>query len=205
MPIPNEFISLSEICPNIKIQADYSLSENFTGQVVSGYKAQKAFMTKFSASALQKVQMLALNSGLCLKIFDAYRPLKAVQSFQEWANKPEDNFQLKNYYYPKYDRLELFKRGFIAKESTHSFGIAVDLTLLDLSTGLELDMGSHFDYFDDISVTNSPLITKQQQENRRRLIELMESQRFKNYSQEWWHFSLKTGLASYRAFDFDIE
>lgn len=200
-----DFVSLSELCPSIKIQASYSTYNNFTGQIVDGYKAQKAYMAKRPAQALCEVQKIALEKDLSLKIFDGYRPVKAVNFFLGWAKKDEDNLEIKRLYYPKFNRLELFERGFIAKRSTHSRGSAVDLTLFDIKTGKDLDMGSGFDFFDEISQTESPLITVEQQKNRNLLKDLMESKGFKNFSQEWWHFSFKEEPFPDQSFDFDIE
>lgn len=200
-----EFRNLADICSDIKIHANYSTSENFTGSVVAGYKAQKAFMAKAPAAALCEVQKAAKSMGLSLKIFDGYRPVKAVQFFQDWAKKPETNPSIKELYYPGYTRLQLFEAGFIAKQSSHSRGAAVDLTLYNLETGKDLDMGSGFDYFDEISYTDSRKITEGQRANRMLLKDLMESRGFKNFSQEWWHFSFKPEPFPERSFDFDVE
>jgi D-alanyl-D-alanine dipeptidase len=200
-----DFISLSEYCPGIKIQASYSTRDNFTGEIVRGYKAQKAFLSKTPAFALCEVQKAALEKGLSLKIFDGYRPVKAVQFFQDWAKKPEDNPDLKKLYYPTFTRLELFEKGFIAKQSSHSRGSAIDLTLIDLKTGRDLDMGSGFDFFDVISHTETNLVTENQKNNRMMLKEMMESKGFRNFHQEWWHFSFKPEPHPDQYFDFDVE
>jgi zinc D-Ala-D-Ala dipeptidase len=200
-----DFLSLGELCPDIKIQANYSTTENFTGSIVAGYKAQKAFMAKAPAAALCEVQKAAKEKGLSLKIFDGYRPVKAVQFFQDWAKLPETNPTIKELYYPGYTRLQLFEAGFIAKQSSHSRGAAVDLTLYELKSGKDLDMGSGFDYFDEISYTDSNKVTKEQKANRMILKNLMESRGFKNFTQEWWHYSFKPEPFPERSFDFDVE
>ena len=201
---PN-FVSISDVCPEIHIQANYSSKENFTGEVVAGYKAKKAYLARASAEALCKVQRDAQKMGLTLNIFDAYRPKKAVQFFQDWAQKPETNPEIKKLFYPKFTRLQLFERGYIAKQSSHSRGSAVDLTLMDVKTKKDLDMGSGFDYFDLVSTTETNLITKAQQENRYLLKRLMESNGFKNYAGEWWHFSYRPEPFPDQYFDFDVE
>ena len=203
--IPDSFISLSELCPDMKIQASYAGVENFTGEIVPGYKAKKAFMAKVPAEALCRAYLAAKKRGLGIKIFDGYRPTKAVAFFQEWAKRPETNPRLKEFYYPKYTRLELFELGYIAKQSSHSRGSAVDLTLYDLSTGKDLDMGSAFDYFDDLSHTESSRITEKQKNNRQLLKELMEGEGFKNFSQEWWHYSFRPEPFPDQSFNFDVE
>lgn len=200
-----DFVSLADVCPGIKVQASYSTPHNFTGEIVAGYKAQKAYMAKGPAAVLCEVQKAALARGLSLKIFDGYRPVKAVSFFQDWAKRPETNPDLKVLYYPKFTRLELFEQGYIAKQSSHSRGSAVDLTLFNVDTGRDLDMGSGFDYFDDLSNTDSSRITAIQKTNRMMLKNLMESKGFKNFSQEWWHFSYRPEPFPDQSFDFDVE
>jgi zinc D-Ala-D-Ala dipeptidase len=199
------FVSLSEVCPSLKIVSSYSTENNFTGVVVKGYRSQKAYLAKDPAAALCEIQKEAAAKGLSLKIFDAYRPVKAVQYFMEWAKKAEDHPGIKELYYPSYTRKQLFEKGFISPYSSHSRGAAVDLTLFDLRTGKDLDMGSSFDYFDDISATNSNLVTETQKQNRMLLKLLMESKGFKNFPQEWWHYSFRPEPYPDQTFDFDIE
>lgn len=199
------FVSLADLCPEIRVRANYSTTENFTGSVVKGYKASKAYLAKAPAAKLCEVQKSASKLGYGLKIFDGYRPVKAVRYFQEWAKMPEDNPANKELYYPKYTRLELFEKGFIATQSTHSRGSAVDLTLYDLTTGQDVDMGSGFDYFDDLSHTDSNAVTEVQKKNRMLLKDLMTAHGFKNFAQEWWHYSFKPEPYPDRAFDFDVE
>lgn len=203
--VPAGFVSLGEICPELKIHMSYATPENFTGEVVEGYKARKAYLAKEPAQALCVVQAEAKKLGYSLKIYDSYRPVKAVSFFQTWARKPETNPQIKELYYPGHTRLELFEAGYIAKQSSHSRGSAVDLTLIDVKTGQNLDMGSAFDYFDDLSHTDSPKATAAQKKNRVILKELMESRGFKNFSQEWWHYSFKPEPYPDQYFDFDVE
>lgn len=201
----SDFVSLEEVCPEIIIQVDYSTIHNFTGEIVPGYKATKALMARSSAEALGRVQVKALSQELSLKIFDAYRPVKAVSFFQEWAQRPETNPEIKARYYPTFSRLDLFEKEFIAKQSSHSRGSAVDLTLVDLKTGQELDMGSIFDFFHETSHTDSPLITEEQRGNRMLLKTLMGGEGFRNFFQEWWHFSIRPEPFPNQSFDFDIE
>jgi D-alanyl-D-alanine dipeptidase len=201
---PN-FVSLSDICPDMKIMANYSKANNFTGVVVDGYKAQKAYLAKGPALALCEVQKVAQEKGFTLKIFDGYRPLKAVRFFVDWAKRPEDHPGMQELYYPKYTRQQLFQKGFISAQSSHSRGGTVDLTLVNMKTGKDLDMGSAFDYFDEISSTDSKLITEDQRVNRMLLKEMMEGKGFKNYHQEWWHYSFRPEPYPNEAFDFNVE
>ena len=203
--VPLGFVSLSEVCPSLKIHMNYATVDNFTGEVVAGYKAKKAYLAKAPAEALCLVQTEAQKRGLSLKIFDSYRPVKAVDFFQAWAQKPETNPHIKELYYPLFTRLELFEKGYIAKQSSHSRGSAVDLTLVEVESGNNLDMGSAFDYFDDLSSTESPRVTELQKRNRFLLRELMEAKGFKNFSQEWWHFSFRPEPYPDQYFDFDVE
>jgi D-alanyl-D-alanine dipeptidase len=198
------FVDLKTFCPGVIVQMNYATTDNFTGEVVPGYRAQKALLAKEAAELLANVQKEALSSGLSLKIFDSYRPKKAVQFFIEWAEKRESNPELKQLYYPRYTRKEILDNGFIARQSSHSRGSAVDLTLVDLKTGNELDMGTIFDYFDEASHTDSPKVDYEQKKNRQVLKSMMESAGFSNFRQEWWHYSLRPGPYPDQYFDFDI-
>ncbi|MBA2403525.1 MAG: M15 family metallopeptidase [Bdellovibrionales bacterium] len=203
--IPPGFVSLADVCPTLKIEMSYSSADNFTGEVVAGYKAKKAYLAEAPAMALCLVQAEAQKLGLSLKIFDGYRPVKAVAFFQLWAQRPETNPHLKEMYYPGFTRLQLFDQGYIAKRSSHSRGSAVDLTLVETNTGKSLDMGSAFDYFHELSSTESPHVTEEQKRNRLILRSLMEEKGFKNFSQEWWHYSFKPEPYPDQYFDFDVE
>lgn len=205
LPYPYGFVSLPDLCAGLMIVASYATPQNFTGEIVPGYKVPKALMAREPALALSKVQKKAQELGYSLKIFDAYRPAKAVAFFQEWALREESNPQIKQLYYPSFTRKELFDQGYIAKQSSHSRGSAIDLTLIISKTGTELDMGSDFDYFDSISNTDSPKITLEQKKNRQILKNLMEAQGFKNFSQEWWHYSFHPEPFPGKYMDFDIE
>lgn len=200
-----DFVDLSKMCPGIKIQVDYATASNFTGAIVPGYKAKKAYFARGPAERLCLVQEDAVKEGLTLKVFDSYRPAKAVASFLKWASLPENNPELKAKYHPKYTRQEILELGFIAKQSSHSKGSAIDLTLERLSDGIELDMGTPFDFFDSLSHTESPLITQKQLKNRLKLRELMERHGFRNFSKEWWHYSFRPEPYPDQYFDFDVE
>ncbi len=200
-----DFVDLSKMCSGIKIQMDYATRLNFTGDIVPGYKAKKAYFARGPAERLCLVQEDALKEGLTLKIFDSYRPAKAVASFLRWASLPETNPELKKKYHPKYTRQEILDLGFIAKQSSHSKGSAIDLTLERLSDGVELDMGTPFDFFDSLSHTESDLVTEVQRKNRLKLRSLMEKHGFRNFSQEWWHYSFRPEPYPDQYFDFDVE
>jgi D-alanyl-D-alanine dipeptidase len=202
--LPEGFVYLSKECPSLMIAASYATPENFTGSVVDGYQRVEAIFSKAGAQALCKVQDELQGKGLGLKIFDAYRPLKAVKFFQAWAKKPGDVPAIKERYYPTHSKLDLFKLGYIATESSHSRGSAVDLTIVD-ENGIELDMGTIFDYFHERSHTQAAGLSSEQIKNRQLLLDVMKRNGFKNYSQEWWHFSLVTEAFPGKSFDFDIK
>lgn len=199
------FVDLKELCPELVVQMNYASADNFTGEVVPGYLVVKALMAKEPAMVLAKVQKDALKKGYSLKIFDSYRPAKAVEFFLRWAELPETNPDIKLIHYPKFTRKEILDNGFIAKRSSHSKGSAVDLTLVDTKSGKELDMGTPFDFFDELSHTDSKQVSAEQKKNRHLLRSLMESHGFKNFSQEWWHYSYRPEPYPDQYFDFDVE
>lgn len=203
--VPEGFALINDVCPAIVVQMDYSTESNFTGTIVNGYKARKAFMVKEAVEALCKVQADANKAGFNIKIFDAYRPKKAVSYFQDWAKKPEDNLEIKKMYYPNFTKPQLFENGYIASQSSHSKGSAIDLTLIDMKTGKDLDMGTRFDFFHDSSHTDSKKVTAAQMKNRMILKNLMEKYGFKNFIQEWWHYSYRPEPYPDTYFDFDVE
>ena len=197
----------------IRVDLRYLSHLNFIGHPLPGYGAQCAILTQHAASALTKAQKNFHKDGYDILIYDAYRPQETVDFFTMWANDPTDQKQ-KEWFYPRVDKSKVFELGYIARKSGHSRGSTVDLTLIPMGSntlptpivgqrpygenGLELtflddgtvDMGSHFDLFDEISHTESPLIDERARAMRRYLKQGMEDVGFKNYSKEWWHFTL---------------
>lgn len=202
--IPETFVDVKEAIPSVQLEVRYFDSNNFVGKRIDGYKAPKVFLTKQAVEALKKVQAALLKQDLSLKLFDGYRPQKAVDHFVRWAKILDDTLT-KQQFYPKVPKTELFKEGYIAAKSGHTRGSTVDLTILDIKTRKELDMGSPWDMFDPISWVESDQITKQQQKNRNLLQQLMLKNGFKNYPQEWWHFTLKNEPFPGSYFDFNVE
>ena len=202
--LPDGFVSLSQLCPTIVIGANYATSDNFTGGVVSGYQRVESVFSKVGAEKLCAIQAEANSLGYSLKIFDAYRPVKAVQHFQDWARIPTEDATIKERYYPTLTKAQLFEQGYIAQRSSHSRGSAVDLTLVD-ARGNELDMGTIFDFFHETSHTMNSTITEEQKRNRAILKSLMTKHGFKNFAQEWWHYSLVVEAFPGQYFDFNIE
>jgi len=202
-PLKN-FVFIKDKIPNIELDMRYFGEDNFIGKPIDGYLTYNAILTKKATKALKKVQKELNSFGMGLKIFDAYRPQKAVDHFVRWGLDLEDRV-MKNKYYPTVDKKNLFKEGYIAKKSSHSRGSTVDLTIIDLSSKEELDMGSYFDFFSKQSWVRYSKITAQQRANRMLLNGVMLRYGFKSYAQEWWHFTLRDEPFKNRYFDFNID
>lgn len=202
--LPDGFVYVKNEIPSIKIELRYFSSDNFVGDTIDGYSGNKLILTTKAAKGLKEVQHKLKKRGLGLKVFDAYRPQRAVNHFASWALKLNDTI-MKQQYYPMVAKENLFEEGYIAYKSGHTRGSTVDLTIIDLKTGKELDMGSPWDFFGPISWVNDQSISKLQQVNRKKLQKLMLKHGFKNYSKEWWHFTLKYEPFPDTYFDFSIE
>lgn len=187
---PSGFVVLSDYVPHIVQEIRYYSTYNFIGERIDGYEEPCALLTKEAARALKAVSNEMLVRGYRLKIFDAYRPACAVRSFVLWGLEDQDK-RMKEYFYPDLEKDELFVNGYISKRSSHSRGSTVDLTLLDMKSGKELDMGSPFDFFGDISHPDYKGITDEQFENRMILQKAMIRGGFKPMDSEWWHFTLE--------------
>ena len=141
--------------------------------------------------------------GYRLKVFDAYRPACAVRHFVLWGIEDLD-LRMKPFFYPDLEKQELFEKGYIAKESSHSRGSTVDVTLLDMATGKELDMGSPFDFFGEVSHPDYHGITEEQYANRMILQRVMMRSGFEPIDCEWWHFTLKNEPYPDTYFEFPV-
>ena len=186
----SDFVLLSEEIPDAILEIRYYSTYNFVGERIDGYEEPVALLTKEAASALKKVSDDLAKKGYRLKIFDAYRPQKAVDHFIRWAQDPDDT-KMKEYFYPELDKDVLFPQGYILEHSGHSRGSTVDLTLFDMNTEKEVDMGGTFDYFGELSHPDYTDITDEQYENRMILRDAMMSRGFKPLDEEWWHFTLQ--------------
>lgn len=182
----------------------YAGSENFVGVPIDGYEAPRCYLLEPVAEALQKVEQDLRKQDLRLKIFDCYRPNRAVAHFVRWANDPNDQRNRVDYY-PDMDKPDLLD-GYIAPVSGHSRGATVDLTLLQCDDGAcePLDMGTGFDFFGPRANTASPLATPAQRANRERLGEAMARHGFVNYPMEWWHFTLQPEPSPTLMFDVPV-
>ena len=183
------FVLLSDYVPGIIQEIRYFSTYNFVGDRIDGYEEPLAFLTKEAAAALRAVSDDLVQRGYRLKIYDAYRPQKAVTHFMNWALDPDD-VRMKEYFYPELEKDVLFPQGYIAEHSGHSRGSTVDLTLFDMKTEKEVDMGGTFDYFGLLSHPDYTDITEEQYANRMLLREVMLAHGFKPLEEEWWHFTL---------------
>ena len=195
---------ISDDLEKFEISIRYFSNNNFIGRPIPGYYANKAFLTREAADALLLAQRDFIKQGYRLKIYDAYRPQTAVDYFSAWAADLEDT-QNKSQYYPNISKSQLFADGYIAAKSGHSRGSAVDLTLLEIESGNELDMGSPWDFFDPISWVENNQITDQQRANRKLLASVMVIHGFKPLKEEWWHFSFIEEPFPETYFDFPID
>lgn len=202
--LPEGFIYVKELIPDIVQDIRYAGSHNFVGEPIRGYKQPRAILSKPAAEALYKVQQDLKNLGYCLKIFDAYRPQRAVNHFVEWA-KIENDTLMKREFYPDIDKKDLFSLGYIATKSGHSRGGTVDLTLIDANTGEELNMGGSYDFFGEISHHDTSQISSEQKQNRELLKRIMSKHGFRSYPQEWWHYTLRMEPYAETYFDFEVE
>ena len=187
---PSGFVLLADYVPQIVQEIRYYSIYNFIGDRIDGYEEPCALLTVEAARALKAVSSELIVQGYRLKVFDAYRPACAVKHFVLWGIEDQD-VRMKPYFYPALEKQELFAKGYIAKQSSHSRGSAVDLTLLDMKTGKEVDMGGPFDLFSEVSHPDYRGITDEQYENRMRLRRAMLRNGFQPIDCEWWHFSLQ--------------
>ena len=184
------FVVLAEIVPDIIQEIRYYSTYNFVGDRIDGYYQPCALMTREAAEALKKVSDDVMAMGYRLKIYDAYRPQMAVSHFVRWAENIGDT-RMKEYFYPEVDKSRLFIEGYIAEKSGHSRGSTFDLTLFDMKTGKEIDMGGTFDYFGELSHPDyTGELTEAQLNNRMILRDAMIRNGFKPLDTEWWHFTL---------------
>lgn len=184
------FVVVSEVVPDVILEIRYYSTYNFVGTRIDGYKEPVALMTREAAAALKKVSDYVKSKGYRLKIYDAYRPQCAVSHFCRWAKDADTS--MKRFFYPNLEKDRLFKEDYIATKSGHSRGSTVDLTLFDMKTGKEVDMGGTFDMLDPSAHPDYVGdLTKEQIANRMMLREAMLKFGFKPLYSEWWHFTLR--------------
>ncbi len=220
------FVYLNEIEPSIQVEMRYFSSQNFTNQKVPGYLEPKLILTKESAVALKCAQKKFNKDNYSIVVYDAYRPQRAVNFFVTWSKDLKDQAK-KSWFYPRVDKNKVFNLRYIAKKSGHSRGSTVDISLIRkdrkiseitveeriLADGFKIiylndgteDFGSSFDLFDLASHYENSLITKEQQEKRTYLKNIMNSCGFNNYKNEWWHFTLRNESFPDKYFDFPVK
>lgn len=201
--LPEGFVYLDEVIPGLVIDLVFFRSDNMVGEPLDGYGHPYAVLTTVAARALAKVQTDLLGLGLGLKVFDAYRPQRAVDHLIRWGKEPDDP-KIKAKYYPNVAKENLFE-GYIAKKSGHTRGSTVDVTIVYWETASEvreLDMGTGF--FDEASWPSSRAVTAQQRANRALLRSVMILHGFRPYFREWWHFTLKDEPFPDTYFDFPL-
>ncbi|MCL2003090.1 MAG: M15 family metallopeptidase [Oscillospiraceae bacterium] len=188
--LPDGFVYLTDVVPDAILEIRYYSTYNFVGARVDGYLAPTAVISQPAAEALKQVSEALWARGYAIKVFDAYRPQSAVNHFVRWAADAGD-VSAKAYFYPDIAKDRIIPDGYIMERSGHSRGSTVDLTLVELLTGREVDMGTPFDFFGLASHHGSDLITAEQTANRLILKDAMEKAGFNLYDEEWWHYTLR--------------
>ncbi|MDD3312210.1 M15 family metallopeptidase [Pseudodesulfovibrio sp.] len=202
--LPEGFVHVGDLVPGAVLDVRYCTAHNFVGAPVDGYLAPQVILSRPAAEALAGVQEDLKAFGLGLKIYDGYRPQRAVDHFVRWGRNLKDT-KMKAEFYPDVDKKNLFRDGYIATRSGHTRGSTVDLTVIDLRTGLDLDMGGPFDFFGRLSWPGNLDLPPQARANRALLREAMARHGFKPLSEEWWHFTLIDEPFPDTYFDFPVE
>ena len=224
---PDDFVSLHDEVPSIVIEMRYITHHNFIGRPIKGYRQRLCIVTGVTADALRKAQKAVRRKGYTLKVYDCYRPQRAVDDFVAWGKRLDDQ-RMKGEFYPHVDKRNVFKDGYIAAKSGHSRGSTIDLTLVRRPPAKQehyhrgdrlrsctkprrvrfrdnsIDMGTGYDCFDTKSHPFSPHVTAKQRANRLILRRAMLAAGFKGLNTEWWHFTLRDEPYPDRYFDFPI-
>ena len=201
--VPPGFVYVQDLIPSIQVDLRYYSQQNFLGTKVDGYHKNIAILTSEAAQALKNVQNELLQENLSILFYDGYRPQVAVHHFVRWSRDLKDTLQKKQFY-PDISKQYLFKEGYISSKSGHSRGSTLDVTIVDLTTGEALDMGSPFDFFGMQSWFNYNSLRDEQKSNRLRLRNIMLKYGFMFYEKEWWHFKLLNEPFPDVYFDFDV-
>lgn len=201
--LPDGFVRVKTLIPDLDVELRYYGTDNFVGDTINGYHANTLILTEEAAMQLKMVQEDLQKQNLCLRVYDGYRPQRAVNHFMSWAKKLNDTIN-KSRFYPHVDKKNLFKEEYIASRSGHSRGSTLDLTIIDGETGKPLDMGSAYDFFGEQSWVDYKGISKAQRANRQLLQSIMAKYNFRNYPKEWWHFTLRGEPFPTTYFDFPI-
>jgi D-alanyl-D-alanine dipeptidase/L,D-peptidoglycan transpeptidase YkuD (ErfK/YbiS/YcfS/YnhG family) len=200
---PPGFVDVRDVIPEAEIDMRYFGDYNFVGARVDSYEAEVAILSVEAAAALKNAARILGRAGYGIKIYDAYRPAGAVDRFVRWGRDLNDA-KMKEIFYPDTDKADLFRKGYIASRSAHSRGGAVDLAITDAAAGRDIDMGSPFDFFGEISHSESKLVTDEQSAHRKILRDAMVRAGFAPLRTEWWHFTLKNEPYPKTYFDFPV-
>lgn len=221
--MPESFVYLRDVDPTIQQDMRYAGSRNFTGRPVPGYDAPECILVREAAEALKAAQAALEPSGYSLKVYDCYRPAKAVAAFVNWSSEPDDP-KAKRTHYPNLSKRDLFP-NYIATRSGHSRGATLDVTIVPIGTepapvkadsdqpepctegdpaDNALDMGTGFDCFDPKANTVTRGLTPAEEQNRKRLVDVMSRHGFRNYPKEFWHYTFEPEPFPDTYFDFPI-
>lgn len=200
---PAGFVDVGSVVPGLRVEMRYTGANNFVGSPIDGYEAPVCILTREAATALAGAQAELAPRGLGLKVYDCYRPQRAVAHFARWAADLSDQ-STKAEFYPNVDKSQLVELGYIAERSGHSRGSTLDLTIINLTTGVELDMGTPFDLFDTRSWPTDENVSAEARANRLMLQNLMRAHGFRALREEWWHFTLEGEPYPDTYFDFVV-
>ena len=200
---PEGFVDAARVVPGLRVEMRYTTAHNFVGRPIDGYEAPVCVLTRAAAEALARVQADLAPRGLGLKVYDCYRPQRAVADFARWAADLSDQ-STKAEFHPNVDKARLFELGYIAARSGHSRGSTLDLTIVDLATGAEIDMGTPFDLFDTRSWPTDETVSAAARANRLLLQNAMRAHGFRSLREEWWHFTLESEPYPETYFDFVV-
>lgn len=202
-PRQDGFVDAASVVPGLRVEMRYTTAHNFVGRPIDGYEAPVCLLTREAAMALAGAQAELAQRGLGLQVYDCYRPQRAVAHFARWAADLSDQ-STKAEFYPNVDKSRLFELGYIAARSGHSRGSTLDLTIVDLATGAELDMGTPFDLFDTRSWPTDETVSATARANRLMLQSVMRAHGFRSLQEEWWHFTLEGEPHPQTYFDFVV-
>lgn len=202
--LPEGFVYVDEVVDGAVYDVRYFGTDNFVGEPVDGYMVPRVVLTREAAEALAGVQTDLAAFGLGLKVFDGYRPQRAVDHFVRWAKDVQDT-KMKHRYYPLVQKKHLFRDGYIAARSGHTRGSTVDVTIVDATSGAQLDMGTGFDFFGPPSWPQNPDMPSVVRANRMLLRQVMTRHGFKPLKEEWWHFTLRDEPYPDTYFDFPVK
>ena len=207
-PVPeyakHGFVSVGDTVQHVILEVRYATTYNFIGEKIDGYNAEKILLTSQAAQALQNAANLLYEKGYLLKIYDGYRPQRAVDEFMRWVKDDKDQ-KMKSVFYPNVDKDKLHELGYIAEKSGHARGSTLDLTIVYADTLKDVDMGGVFDFMDPISWHGTNKISAAQSANRDILKKAMNDCGFTALKAEWWHYTLKDEPYPDTYFDFPIE